>query len=54
MKKPLTEPEFIGGQGDLTKEEQNALTKYFAENKLKSKKSIETKKDSKKGEAVSR
>ena len=33
MKKPLIEPDFIGGQGVLTKEEEAALTQYFAKKK---------------------
>ncbi len=31
MKKQITEPDFIGGQGSLTKEEKMALPKYFAQ-----------------------
>jgi hypothetical protein len=31
MKKQITEPDFIGGQGSLTKEEEMALSKYFAQ-----------------------
>lgn len=30
MKKQLIEPDYIGGQGSLTKEEEMALSKYFA------------------------
>jgi hypothetical protein len=30
MKKQITEPDFIGGQGALTKKEEIALSKYFA------------------------
>jgi hypothetical protein len=30
MKIQITEPNFIGGQGALTKEEEIALSKYFA------------------------
>jgi hypothetical protein len=30
MKKQILEPDFIGGQGSLTKEEELALSKYFA------------------------
>jgi hypothetical protein len=30
MKKLITEPDFTGGQGSLTKEEELALSKYFA------------------------
>ncbi|MBO0932755.1 hypothetical protein [Fibrella aquatilis] len=33
MKKPLIEPDFIGGQGPLTKEEEQALSRYFASKK---------------------
>jgi hypothetical protein len=29
MKKQITEQDFIGGQGALTKEEEMALSKYF-------------------------
>lgn len=35
MKKPIKEPDFIGGQGPLTKEEEMELQKYFAEKKMK-------------------
>ncbi|WP_164489953.1 hypothetical protein [Runella sp. SP2] len=40
MKKQIIEPDFIGGQGGLTKEEENALSKYFADKKVKNKKRI--------------
>ena len=30
MKKKINEPDFIGGQGPLTKEEEVALSQYFA------------------------
>lgn len=30
MKKKINEPDFIGGQGPLTKEEELALSQYFA------------------------
>ena len=30
MKKQINEPDCIGGQGPLTKEEEVALSKYFA------------------------
>jgi hypothetical protein len=33
MKKQVNEPDFIGGQGALTKEEEAALTQYFAKKK---------------------
>lgn len=35
MKKQITEPDFIGGQGSLTKEETAALSQYFAQKKEK-------------------
>jgi len=38
MKKQINEPDFIGGQGPLTKEEEIALSKYFAKKKHKEKK----------------
>ncbi len=38
MKKKINEPDFIGGQGSLTKEEELALSQYFARNKKKNKK----------------
>lgn len=40
MKKQINEPDYIGGQGSLTKEEEIALTKYFAEKKNKLSKRI--------------
>ena len=39
MKKQINEPDFIGGQGSLTKEEELALSKYFARKKNKTNKS---------------
>ena len=39
MKKQINEPDFIGGQGPLTKEEEVALSKYFAKKKNKETKS---------------
>lgn len=33
MKKQTIEPEFIGGQGRLTKEEEASLSAYFAKKK---------------------
>ncbi len=33
MKKQIIEPDFIGGQGPLTKEEEVALSKYLAKKK---------------------
>ncbi len=35
MKKQINEPDYIGGHGALTKEEEEALTKYFADKKAK-------------------
>jgi hypothetical protein len=35
MKKKLNETDFIGGQGSLTKEEEVALSQYFARKKNK-------------------
>jgi len=35
MKKQINEPDFIGGQGPLTKEEEIALSQYFAKKKHK-------------------
>lgn len=35
MKKKINEPDFIGGQGPLTKEEEFALSQYFARKKNK-------------------
>jgi hypothetical protein len=40
MKKQINEPDFIGGQGPLTKEEETALAQYFS--KKKDKKSKQT------------
>jgi len=35
MKKKITVPDFIGGQGSLTKEEEAALSSYFSNKKNK-------------------
>ncbi len=40
MKKQLMEPDFIGGQGSLTKDEEIALSKYFAKKANKAVKNI--------------
>ena len=48
MKKLILEPDFVGGQGKLTKEEESALTNYFAEKKAKTKRNVETKQSTKK------
>ena len=42
MKKQINEPDFIGGQGSLTKEEEIALSQYFAKKKSKAIKSSNT------------
>ena len=39
MKKKINEPDFIGGQGPLTKEEELTLSKYFSNKKNKKSKS---------------
>lgn len=39
MKKKINEPDFIGGQGSLTREEELALSQYFARKKNKKRKS---------------
>ncbi len=39
MKKQINEPDFIGGLGSLTKEEEVALSQYFAKKKKKESKS---------------
>lgn len=36
MRKQINEPDFIGGQGALNKDEEIALSKYFAEKRMKS------------------
>ena len=40
MNKQIKEPDFIGGQGSLTKEEESELAKYFADKKSKTKKEV--------------
>lgn len=37
MEKQIVEPEIIGGQGQLTKEEESAISKYLADQKAKRK-----------------
>ena len=37
MEKQITEPDIIGGQGPLTKEEESAISKYLADKKVKRK-----------------
>jgi hypothetical protein len=44
-KKSELNVDFVGGQGSLTSSEEEALSKYFQENKKGIKKSIVTKKD---------
>lgn len=40
MKKQFIEPDFIGSQEPLTKEEEAALTAYFAEKKHQTSKAV--------------
>ena len=40
MKKQLSEPDFIGGQGSLTNEEEVALAQHFAKKKAKTGKKV--------------
>lgn len=40
MEKQITEPEIIGGQGPLTKEEESAISKYLADKKAKGKRKV--------------
>jgi hypothetical protein len=40
MKKPIMEADVIGGQGQLTKEEEIAISKYLADQKAKRKKNV--------------
>lgn len=54
MKKQLLEPDFIGGQGKLTKEEESVLTKYFADKKAKLKENNATNKSTKKRQLVTK
>ena len=35
MKRQINEPDFIGGQGSLDKDEELALSKYLAEKRIK-------------------
>lgn len=35
MKKQINEPDYIGGQGSLTKKEEISLREYFADKKKK-------------------
>lgn len=37
MEKQIVEPDIIGGQGQLTKEEESAISKYLANQKAKRK-----------------
>ena len=39
-KKQTTEPDIIGGQGPLTKEEESAISKYLADKKGKVKRKV--------------
>ena len=40
MEKQITEPDIIGGQGTLTKEEESAISKYLADKKGKVKRKV--------------
>lgn len=40
MKKQINEPDYVGGHGSLTKEEENALSRYFSEKKAKISKQV--------------
>lgn len=39
-KKQITEPDIIGGQGPLTKEEESAISKFLADKKGKEKRKV--------------
>jgi|GEM_PF-2595843 len=52
MKKQITELEFIGGQGSLTKDEELALTKYFTEKKSRTRRNTEIKQANKTSQKV--
>ncbi len=40
MEKQIKEPDIIGGQGPLTKEEESAISKYLADKKAKGKRKL--------------
>ena len=40
MEKQIKEPDIIGGQGPLTKEEESAISKYLADKKAKGKRKV--------------
>ena len=40
MEKQIPEPDTIGGQGPLTKEEESAISKYLADKKAKGKRKV--------------
>ena len=40
MEKQTTEPDIIGGQGPLTKEEESAISKYLADKKAKGERKV--------------
>lgn len=52
MKQQFKETEVIGGLGPLTKEEENAISKYLAEKKAKEKRKVILNRNSKKKEKV--
>lgn len=43
MDKVIAEPDFVGGQGQLTKEEENAISEYLAFQKSEKKVTASTK-----------
>jgi hypothetical protein len=40
MEKQIKEPDIIGGQGPLTKEEESAISKHLADKKAKGKRKV--------------
>jgi hypothetical protein len=52
MEKQITEPDIIGGQGPLTKEEESALSKYLADKKAKGKRKVRLNPSTRKKEEV--
>lgn len=52
MEKQIIEPDIIGGQGQLTKEEESAISKYLAAQKSKGKRKVILNPKTKKREKV--
>lgn len=52
MKNKINEPDYIGGQGSLTKKEEIALREYFAEKKKKTSKQRTRKTSTKKNKQL--